>query len=127
MRRWVWSILRSALSIIGVWPIVKLVMRHRYPQQRILDRLLFSNDQTAHTVYMNQHREAVDNIIWKTRNFWWVELLTRDKLHHTNANSTPDTVTGFQLLPEASFAHLRGAKFLRCVRLVWAVGSNRHT
>ena len=74
MLRWIGGFLRNALSIVGVWPIVKLLMRRRYLQQRFLERLLFSYDQTGPVVYINQYREAVDNIILKIRNFWPFEI-----------------------------------------------------
>ncbi len=77
MWRWTSRILSGALQIIGVGTIVKILMRHWYPQKRILERLLFSYDQTAPTIYINQYREAVDNIIeavdniiFTVRNFW---------------------------------------------------------
>jgi hypothetical protein len=38
-----------------------------------------------------------------------------------NANPTPSSISGTQLLTEPSFADLRSAKFFCCVRLVGAV------
>lgn len=79
-------------------------MRHRYPQQHILERLLFSYDQTAPTVYINQHREAVDNIVLKIRNFWWFGV----SLSGMAMNVVLDTRDCGTVVPKNSIVKLRG-------------------